>query len=423
MNKKTLTLAAIYAAAVIIALAVCTFVFSSGLKKYRLAVDFSSQQAFEETVGAISNLSTALKKTNYATDRDMCARLCSEIYADALSAEAALSTLPFSTQELEQISGYLNQTGDYAYTVCATVAEDGFSESERENMQKLSSLSEQLNKALTTLQRDYHDGKFDMDALETPLSNVEVEQHEKISASILQAESDFPQRDALSYDGKYSFRQQEEKKAYSTDAEMLASAARFAGVSPGQLKLEYSFEDGSGRKVYSVGNRQLCVDSVGVVSMMQSRLVEEGRISEQEAEDTAVKFIEDQGYENLVLTDRSFSDTLGEFVFTVTEEDALWPENHIRLVVARDDNSIYSFNAEHYTSESSGLVWHITEVEAAGAVPDNVTEQSSSKLICKSPGGTPTACYEFVCTDQSGKTVRIRVNAETGKQTEILPEV
>ena len=128
MNKKTLTVAATYTAAVVIALAVCTFVFSGSLKKYRLAVDFSSQQAFEETVGAVSNLSTALEKTGYATDRDMCARLCAEIYADALSAEAALSTLPFSTQELEQISGYLNQTGDYAYTVCATVAEDGFSE-------------------------------------------------------------------------------------------------------------------------------------------------------------------------------------------------------------------------------------------------------------------------------------------------------
>lgn len=423
MNKKTLTLAATYTAAVIIALAICTFVFSGSLRKYRLAVDFSSQQAFEETVGAVSDLSTALAKTSYATDRDMCARLCAEIYADALSAEAALSTLPFSTQELEQICGYLNQTGDYAYTVCATVAEDGFSESERENMKKLSSLSEQLSKALAALQRDYHDGSIDMDVLEAPLSNVEIEQREKISASILQAESDFPQRDALSYDGKYSFQPQKEKKSYGSDAEMLAAAARFAGVSPGQLKLEYSFEDGSGRKVYATGNRQICVDSEGVVSMMQSRLVEEGRISEEEAEKTAVKFIEELDYENLVLTGRSFSDTLAEFVFTVTENDALWPENRISIAVARDDNSIYSFNAEHYTSSPSGLAWDITEVEAAGAVPDNLEEQSSSKIICKSPGGKPTACYEFVCSDQSGKTVRIRVNAKTGKQTEILPEV
>ena len=423
MNKKTLTVTATYTAAVLLTLGICTFVFSNGLRKYRRAVDFSSQQAFEETVGAISNLSTALAKTGYAVDRDMCARLCAEIYADAMSAEAALATLPFSTQELEQISGYLNQTGDYAYTVCATVAEDGFSESERENMQKLSTLSEQLSKALTVLQRDYHDGNIDMDVLQSPLSNVELEQHEKISASILQAEADFPQRDALSYDGKYSFQPQKERKAYSSDAEMLAAAARFAGVSPGQLKLEYSFEDGSRRKVYFVNGREICVDCEGVVSMMQSRLVEEGRVSEEEAEKTAVKFIEDQGYENLVLTEKSFTDTLADFVFTVVENDAQWPENYIRIVVALDDNSVYSFNAEHYTSAASGLTWKITEVEAAGAVPDNLEEQSLSRVICKSPGGTPTACYEFVCKNQSGKTVRIRVNAETGKQTEILPEI
>lgn len=422
MNKKTLTVAATYTAAVIIALAICTFVFFGSLQKYRLAVDFSSQQAFEETVGAVSNLSAALGKTAYATDRDMCARLCSEIYADALSAEAALSTLPFSTQELEQISGYLNQTGDYAYTLCATVAEDGFSDSERENMKKLSSLSSQLSEALAALQRDYHDGKIDMDSAETPLRNVAVKQNEKISASILQAESDFPKRDALSYDGKYSFMAQKEKPTYTSDAELLAAAARFAGVGPGQLRLDYSFEDGSARKVYSVGNMQICVDSEGVVSMMQSRLVEESRVSEQDAEDTAVKFIEEKGYENLELTGKNFSDTLAEFVFTATEDDALWPDNYIRLVVARDDNSVYSFNAEHYSPERSGLEWKITEVEAAGAVPDNLEEQNLRKLICTSPGGTPTACYEFVCTNQKGETVRIRVNAETGKQAEIIPE-
>ena len=422
MNKKTLTVVAIYTAALIIALGICTFVFSNSLRKYRLAVDFSSEQAFEETVGAVSNLSAALGKTSYATDRDMCARLCSEIYADALSAEAALSTLPFSTQELEQISGYLNQTGDYAYTVCSTVAEDGFSAGERENMRKLSVMAQQLAEALVTLQRDFHDGKIDMDSFQTPLNNVETEQHEKISASILQAETDFPQRDALSYDGKYSFQKQKERKAYSSDAEMLAAAARFAGVSPGQLRLDYSFEDGSGRKVYSVGNMQICVDSEGVVSMTQSRLVEEGRISEQEAQETAVKFLEEQDYENLTLTGKNVSDTLAEFTFAAVEDDAIWPENYIKTVVALDDNSIYSFNAEHYTSEPSGLKWSITEVEAAGAVPDNLEEQSSSRLICKSPGGTPTACYEFVCANQIGKTVRIRVNAETGKQTEIIPE-
>ncbi len=423
MKKKTLTVIAIYAGTLIAVLALCTAVYSTKLKRYRLAVDFSSQQAFEETVGAVSKLSAALGKTPYATDRDMCSRLCSEIYADALSAEAALSTLPFSTQELEQISAYLNQTGDYAYTLCATVAEDGFSETERENMSRLSALSAQLCDALNRLQRDYHDGNIDMDSAETPLRNVEVEQRGKVSMAILQAEADFPEREALTYDGKYGFRQEKAKPSHSTDAQMLAAAARFAGVSPGQLKLDYSFEDGSGRKVYSVNDRQMCVDSEGVVSMVQQRLVEEGRISHEEAQKTAEKFLEEQNYENLKLTKMSFSDTVGEFIFIATEQDADWPDNYIRLAVALDDNSVYSFNAEHYSPDASGLQWDITEVEAAGAVPDNLEEQSCAKIICKSPGGTPIACYEFTCTNQSGDPIRIRVNAQTGKQAEIIPDI
>lgn len=423
MKKKTLTVIAIYAGALIAVLALCTAVYSTKLNKYRLAVDFSSQQAFEETVGAVADLSAALGKTPYATDRDMCARLCSEIYADALSAEAALSTLPFSTQELEQISAYLNQTGDYAYTLCATVAEDGFTETERENMSRLSALSAQLCDALNRLQRDYHDGNIDMDSAETPLRNVEVERRDKVSASILQAEEDFPEREALTYDGKYASRKEEAKPSHSSDAQMLAAAARFAGVGPGQLTLDYSFEDGSGRKVYSANDRQICVDSEGVVTMVQLRLVEEGRISHEEAEETAKKFLEEQNYENLKLSKMTFSDTVGEFTFIVTEQDADWPDNYIRLAVALDDNSIYSFNAEHYSSKASGVQWDITEVEAAGAVPDNLEEQSCAKLICKSAGGSPVACYEFVCKNRNGENVIIRVNAQTGKQAEIIADM
>ena len=47
----------------------------------------------------------------------MCGKVCAEICADARMAETAMSALPFSTVELEQIRGFLGVTGDYAYTL------------------------------------------------------------------------------------------------------------------------------------------------------------------------------------------------------------------------------------------------------------------------------------------------------------------
>ena len=56
-----------------------------------------------------------------------------------MAAEAALGTLPFSTVELEEISGFLNQTGDYAYSLCSSASAVGFSD---EDVEKLTELLE-----------------------------------------------------------------------------------------------------------------------------------------------------------------------------------------------------------------------------------------------------------------------------------------
>ena len=420
MKKKTVILAATYISAAIIVLGLFALVSAQNLKKYRLASAFSAAQAFEETVFSVDSMSRTLAKTPYATDRDMCASLCSQIYADALSAEAALSTLPFATHELEQISGYLNQTGDYAYTLCRSVAEDGFSDSERENMRKLSVLSSRLSAALSEIQQAFHNGSLEMDSSELILRNVEAQQNKKISTELLQAESDFPKRDALTYDGKYSFKSQSTGTVHVSDAQMLAAAARCAQMSPAQLTLDYSFEDGSGRKVYTAGDAQICVAPSGVVSMAHSRLIEQGGIEPADAQSAAESFIESMGFENMQLSESELSDTTALYTFIAIQDDALCPDNFVTATVALDDCSLYAFNAEHYCADKCAVSWNVTEVEAAGAVPDTLEVQETKKVIVDSVGGNDTPCFDFICTDENGDSVTIRVNAVTGKQTDIL---
>lgn len=118
MSKKKLVIViSTYACVLVAVLGVMSYLRGRSLRDYRLAARYSAQEALEETVTAAEHMSLTLQKTPYATDGGMSAKLCSQVYADALAAEAAMSTLPFSTQELEEISAYLNQVGDYAYPV------------------------------------------------------------------------------------------------------------------------------------------------------------------------------------------------------------------------------------------------------------------------------------------------------------------
>lgn len=421
MKKKTVILAVTYISAAIIVLGLFAAVSSQNLKKYRLASDYSAAQAFEETVAAVESMSKTLAKTPYATDRDMCASLCSQVYADALAAEAAMSTLPFATYELEQISGYLNQTGDYALTLCRSVAEDGFSDTERENMSKLSVLSTKLNEALSQLRQEFHDGNLDMDSSEIRLMNVGTEQNGKLSEGVLQTESEFPKRDALTYDGKYSFKSHSTgSSVHVSDVQMLAAAARCAGLSPAQMTLDYSFEDGSGRKVYASGDTKVCVAPEGVVSMSNSRLIEQGGIAEDDAKKAAESFVDSMGFENMVLTDTESADTSVRYTFISTQDDALCPDNYLTVTVALDNCTVYAFNAEHYSPEKCNVAWNVTEIEAAGAVPDSLEVQETRKVIVDSVGGNDTPCFEFLCKNEAGDNVTVRVNAATGKQSDIL---
>ena len=204
-KRKAAIVLGTYALALIAVLGIFSYMSSSRLADYRLAARYSAQEALEETVTAVSHMSGALKKSVYATDAGMRAKICAQVYADALAAEAAMSTLPFATQELEQISGYLNQVGDYAYTLCASAAaEGGFTGDEAENLAKLSALAASLTDSLSELQRSYHNGSIEMDSGETRLQNIGLDPSTgKVSTELLRYESEFPRRASMDYDGRY----------------------------------------------------------------------------------------------------------------------------------------------------------------------------------------------------------------------------
>ena len=123
MRKKTKLLLSAYALCAVTALGCWAAARNAYWGEQRRAAGYVAARAFEETVGAVDGLSEALAKSLYATDGGMCARICGEAYACAGAAQGAMLALPFDTQELEQLSAFLNLAGDYAISLCPTAAE------------------------------------------------------------------------------------------------------------------------------------------------------------------------------------------------------------------------------------------------------------------------------------------------------------
>lgn len=423
MSKKMKIVLTTYISAAIIVLGLCTWVEHNSLADYRLAAKYSAGQAFEETVSAVDGLSRALEKSVYATDGGMCSRICSEAYANALAAETAMSTLPFSTQELEQIAAFLNVAGDYAYTLSRQTSQEGFTEEQVETLTEMSATAAALAESLRSLQGSVNGGDVTMDSRELRLMNVGLDDGtEKLSARLLQYESEFQPMAEFIYDGKFSPKDEEDSLGRLDEQEMQAMAAEFAGLKQEELKKEYDYQGENGRSCYSARGITICVSPAGVESMSQSRLVGESALSQEEAEEIAENFLKERGFEELELDKSGINGAVASMRFVRVEDGAVCLDDTLSISVALDDGSIYSFNAVDFSREETGAEWTVSQEEAEQALPESLSVSNSRKVILKSPGGQDLACYEFDCLDGEERQILIYMDASTGKQCEIVTD-
>ena len=417
MSKRAKIRLTTYICAAILTTAAYAFVSHSRLADYRLTARHSSQLSFQEMVGAVDGMSKALEKSLYATDGSMCSSVCAQIYAGSQAAQATMATLPFSTQELERISGFVGLVGDYAYTLCREASVTGFTDEQRQNLAAMAETADAFAQTLRSLQTNLNDGVIRMDSRERQLADVGIDSElPKLSAELKSAEDQFPEAARLLYDGKYSYAEDKQYQAVSEE-KTRRTAAEFLHVSPDQLRLEYEYE-GGGRRCYSLDSRSICTDAMGVESMTDSRLVSEAKLDAGAAEQIAADFLANAGFENMQLSESSQHGAVAAMCFVCTQEEACL-DSCINIAVALDNGSIYAFDATGMRTADESLQWTVTKEEAEQKLPAGLSLQESRKVTCKSPGGSSVPCYELKCSDEKGREVKLYINAVTGLQQEI----
>lgn len=416
MKRKYKVILTTYTLAALTALGVYSFAAHRLLSDYELAARYSSARAFEETVQSVEGLKNALEKSLYATDSAMLSKLCSDAYAGALAAETAMSTLPFSNYQLEQLNTFLNFAGDYAYTL----GRQGLEKAEGKEAEILRQLSEragEFSHKLRELQSSVNSGELIMDSVQKGMGNLRGEEA-LVSRAMLDYEGGLEAVELPEYDGKYNAQNDLAEGELTVD-EMKALAAAFAGVEVQQLKEEYNYSGTEGRKCYSAGGTLICVSPAGVESLGQTRLVSEVKLSAQQARKAAEEYLKNRGFENLAFSESKNQGAVSVMKFAATEKGVPWLDNYIKVAIAMDDGSVYSFDAKQYSREESGVSWGLAAEKIAQNIPDLLGQKGIEKLVINSPGGEPVACYKISCTDEKGRNVELFVDGNSGKQLEI----
>lgn len=418
MSQKAKILIASYTGAALVALSVFSAVCWGRLQTYRRQTGYDAARAFEETVSGIDRLSRSLEKSLYAADGGMCGKVCAEICADARAAETAMSALPFSTVELEQIRGFLGLTGDYAWTLCREAAESGFTDEQRKALSAMSDTAASLAADVRAMQTGVDEGSLTMDSREEPLANVGVEEElQYLSAVLADCEAGFTPLEPLCYDGRYTAAEPREATAPDeTGARTLAAAA--LGVEPEALERAADYADGS-RFCWQSGTRTVCVSAAGLETLTDSRLVSEASVSEDEAVAAAEAFLARQGCEDMALSESRRSGALLQLVYACQAQDVTNLDKCVRLTVALDDGSVYAYDACGLSTETAAEGWD-GEQDPAGLLPAGLTLEDSRRVTLRSPGGQSVPCWELKCTGQDGRSVTLYIDARSGKQQEIV---
>lgn len=414
IKKKTFILIITYLSAAAIAFGAYSAVLSVGGAGYRSTARYGYEHAFGEVVTAAEKLSDALHRGAYATGAEMSASVCADVYGSCLTAGMTMSELPFSTQELENTARFVGVAADFSQSLMGS---GGFDDKTRKSFAELYKTAESITEALDAMRDDIDNGTVKMDEPEALFDDTGAS---LLSTAMLEMESGIGELPELSYDGRYNKAGAEECKDPITEDEARTIAADFLGLEGDGISLLYRSE--AGATSFEHEDKSILVDGWGnVVSLSSSRIVT-GDMPAEDMEKAAKEFLTKHGFDHMHLVSSERMGNLQSMRFERLDGGVRCEKDSIRISVAADDGTVYSFDASgHYsdTQKHAKPKSLVTQTQAASALPKGLSAKPKGMVYAETAGGNERLCYEFECESKNDDTLRILVDAETGNQYRI----
>lgn len=414
IKKKTFILIITYLSAAAIAFGAYSAVLSVGGAGYRSTARYGYEHAFGEVVTAAEKLSDALHRGAYATGAEMSASVCADVYGSCLTAGMTMSELPFSTQELENTARFVGVAADFSQSLMGS---GGFDDKTRKSFAELYKTAESITEALDELRDDIDNGTVKMDEPEALFDDTGAS---LLSTAMLEMESGIGELPELSYDGRYNKAAAEECKDPITKDEARTIAADFLGLEGDEISLQYRSE--AGATSFEHEDKSILVDGWGnVVSLSSSRIVT-GDMPAEDMEKAAKEFLTKHGFDHMHLASSERMGNLQSMRFERLDGGVRCEKDSVRISVAADDGTVYSFDASgHYsdTQKHAKPKSIVTQTQAVAALPKGLSAKPKGMVYAETAGGNERLCYEFECESKNDDTMRILVDAETGSQYRI----
>jgi germination protein YpeB len=375
--------------------------------------------------------------------------LYSNIWQNAYSAQEKLSQLPIRHAEISKTEKFLSQVGDYTFTLAQRSIEGHqLTSQEIDRLERLHNYALELTGDLHDVQKDVLTGLVMPGELRKEGSrklNKKAEEKNPIQIKFQKFEERMVDYPELIYDGPFSEHvikgirpRLEGDKITEAEARKKVEGflkdkkiSKVEKLTDGRGRIDtYSFEaipknqkEDKGDPVYiDISQRKGYI-----VWVLNNRDVEEKNISQKQAIQHAAKFLEEQGFKNMIAsyTMRTYGGAvLINYVYK--QDDVLMYPDLIKVKVALDNGEIVGFDSTHFLTSN-----YKRQIPTPKLTPQQAREKVSIRAkILGEPrlAYIPTDahgelfCYEFKA-DYKGDTFFIYINTDTGEEEKILKYV
>lgn len=367
----------------------------------------------------MEDMQLMLSKALLSADSGEAMQYLNQAGSGAAQVQRSLTLLPLSHTATQSAVKFANQLSDYTASL---IASQGISDQDVEQLDHLIAACEASAQALYEA-RDH-------------LSTQAASQESAFYATPEDSESSFDSTVAyptLIYDGPFSdARTEGPAKGLGSQEISRDDAMRLARefVGPERvISVSAGTDTGGSIPCYGVTLQLQDVTLEAAVTRQGGKILwlspNSGDFSEdrsiEECRESAQTFLQTRGYENMRATYFQVYDGLAVISFAATQGDTLLYPDLIKVQLRMDTAQVVGWEARNFLQNHTArgiLQPELTLEEAQGAVSERLAVHTAQ--LCLIPDGNDEVlCYEFQGT-YNGATYLCYINAETGKQQELL---
>lgn len=389
-------------------------------------------RAVEQLSAAADNINSTLEKQLYSAEPEQQSALAEKLFNEAAAAKAAMAELPIQKLSLENTYKFLSQVGNYARAIAEkSAAGESITEEEYNNLKTLHEFAKKLSEHMWEIEKAISSREISID----DISEIDTDKGNslQVSEDFTEFEEGFESYPTLIYDGPFSDHIMEKEPIATKDkpeiskTKALERASMILNIASTDLSNVTEQDSRMPSWVFSDKDSTVSCSVTkngGYVSyFLKSRQPVTAKLSVKQAVKEAENFLKEHNYNNMKTTYYERSGNVVTVNFAYEIDGIICYTDLVKVTTALDDGEILGFEAAGY------LVNHQKRAFPDSAVSIRDCEKKLSpylecvdrgRALIPTDGSEEVYCYEFRCEAEDDRQVLVYMNAETGKEEQIL---